>query len=156
MAYAAIKLPSLYNRLNMVKRAFEITDHTADVGIIAYGANIRQLFSNAALALSSLITEPENIKEKIKRHVEIISEDRDSLLVEWLNELIYLFDAEHILFKRFNIENLRGNQLRAICYGENLDPLRHKINMGVKAATYHMLKINRDSDGYEVQIIFDV
>jgi len=140
----------------MVKRAFDIIDHTADVGIIAYGADIKELFSNAALALFSLITEPESIEEEIQRHVEIISEDKDSLLIEWLNELIYLFDAEHILFKRFDIENLDSNQLRATCYGEDFDPLRHRIKTGVKAATYHMLKINRDSGGYEVQIIFDV
>jgi SHS2 domain-containing protein len=76
--------------------------------------------------------------------------------VEWLNELIYLFDAEHILFRRFDIESLSNNQLKATCYGENIDPLRHKIKLGVKAATYHMLKIDKDSDGYKVQIIFDV
>ena len=140
----------------MIEKAFEITDHTADVGIIAYGANIKQLFFNAALALFSLITEVGSINEKLRRHIEIVSEDKDSLLVEWLNELIYLFDAEHVLFSRFDIESLTNNQLRATCYGEDFDPLKHKIKTGVKAATYHMLKINKDNHGYEVQIIFDV
>ena len=137
-------------------RAFEIIDHTGDVGIIAYGSNIKELFSNAALALFSLITETESIVENLQRDLEIGSADRDSLLVEWLNELIYLFDAEHILFRRFDIESLSNNQLKATCYGENIDPSRHKIKLGVKAATYHMLKIDKDSDGYKVQIIFDV
>ena len=140
----------------MIEKAFEITDHTADIGIIAYGANIKQLFSNAALALFSLITEVGSINEELRRHVEIVSEDKDSLLVEWLNELIYLFDAEHVLFRRFDIESLANNQLRATCYGEDFDPLKHKIKTGIKAATYHMLKINRNNRGYEVQIIFDV
>lgn len=140
----------------MIEKAFEITDHTADVGIIAYGANIKQLFSNAALALFSLITEVGSVNEELRRHVEIVSEDKDSLLVEWLNELIYLFDAEHVLFRRFHIETLTNNQLKATCYGEDFDPLKHKIKTGVKAATYHMLKINKDDHGYEVQIIFDV
>jgi len=140
----------------MIEKAFEITDHTADVGIIAYGADIKQLFSNAALALFSLITEVGSINEKLRRHVEIVSEDKDSLLVEWLNELIYLFDAEHVLFRRFDIESLTNNQLKATCYGEDFDPLKHKIRTEVKAATYHMLKINRNNRGYEVQILFDV
>jgi SHS2 domain-containing protein len=140
----------------MVERAFQIIDHTADVGIIAYGADVKELFSNAALALFSLITEPESIAEKLQRHLEINSEDRDSLLVEWLNELIYLFDAEHILFHRFDIESLSNNQLKATCYGEDIDPSKHKIKLGVKAATYHMLKIEKDRNGYKVQIIFDV
>ena len=139
-----------------MKRAFEIIDHTADIGIIAYGKDIKELFSNAALALFSLITEPESVKEKLRRDLEIVSEDRDSLLIEWLNELIYLFDAEHILFTRFDIENLNHNQLKASCYGESFDPSRHKIKMGVKAATYHMLKVDKDGSGYQAQVIFDV
>jgi SHS2 domain-containing protein len=139
-----------------MKRAFEIVDHTADVGIVAYGADIKELFSNATLALFSLITEPENIEEKLHRDLEIVSEDRDSLLIEWLNELIYLFDAEHILFHRFDIEDLSYNQLKATCYGESFDPLRHKIKTGVKAATYHMLKIDKGGSGYKAQVIFDI
>ena len=140
----------------MAKKGFEIIDHTADVGVIAYGVDLKQLFSNAALALFSLVTEPESIRQELQRDVKIISEDKDSLLVEWLNELIYLFDAEHILFSRFDIERLTNDGLKASCYGENVDPLRHKIRIGVKAATYHMLKIDKDSNGYRVQIIFDI
>ena len=139
-----------------MKRAFKIIDHTADVGIIAYGADVEELFSNAALALFSLITEPGSIKEKLHLDVEVSSEDRDSLLVEWLNELIYLFDVKHILFNRFDIESLTHNQLKATCYGESFDPTRHKIKAGVKAATYHMLKLDKDGSGYKAQIIFDI
>jgi SHS2 domain-containing protein len=138
-----------------MKKAFEIIDHTADVGIIAYGADIKELFSNAALALFSLITEPESVEEKLHLDLEVSSEDRDSLLVEWLNELIYLFDVKHILFNRFNIKSLTNNALKATCYGENFDPMKHKIKMGVKAATYHMLKIDK-SDGCKAQIILDI
>ena len=139
-----------------MEKAFEIIDHTADVGIIAYGVDIKQLFSNAALALFSLITEPESITEKLHRGLEISSEDRDNLLVEWLNELIYLFDAEHVLFNRFDIASLSNKRLKATCYGEKIDPLRHRIKIGVKAATYHMLKVDKDSNGYKAQIIFDI
>jgi len=139
-----------------MERAFEIIDHTADVGIIAYGADVEELFSNAALALFSLITELESIEEKMHLDLKVSSDDRDSLLVEWLNELIYLFDVEHILFNRFNIESLTHNQLKAICYGETFDPMKHKIKVGVKAATYHMLKLDKNGGGYKAQIIFDI
>lgn len=139
-----------------MKRSYEIIDHTADVGIIAYGTDIEELFSNAALALFSLITEPEGIEEKLHLDLEVSSEGRDSLLVEWLNELIYLFDVKHILFNRFHIRSLTDNDLKAACYGENLDPTRHKIKMGVKAATYHMLKLAKDGGEYKAQVIFDI
>ncbi|HEY4712155.1 MAG TPA: archease [Dehalococcoidia bacterium] len=139
-----------------MKRAFEIIDHTADVGIIAYGTDIKELFSNAALALFSLITEPESVEEKLHLDLEVSSEGRDSLLVEWLNELIYLFDVKHILFNRFDIGSLTHNQLKATCYGEKFDPMKHKIKVGVKAATYHMLKLDKNGVGCKAQIIFDI
>jgi SHS2 domain-containing protein len=139
-----------------MKKTFEITDHTADIGIIAYGADVEELFSNAALALFSLITEPESIEEKFHLNLKVSSEDRDSLLVEWLNELIYLFDAKHILFSRFDIESLTHNELKATCYGEGFDPMRHKIKRGVKAATYHMIKLDKNGNGYKAQIILDI
>jgi protein archease len=139
-----------------MKRAFEIINHTADIGIVAYGSDVEELFSNAALALFSLITEPESVEEKLHLNLVVGSEDRDSLLVEWLNELIYFFDANHILFNRFDIESLTHNELKATCYGEDFDPMKHKIKRGVKAATYHMLKLDKNSDGYKAQIILDI
>jgi len=137
-------------------KSFEVIDHTADVGIIAYGTEIKQVFANAALALFSLITELENIREELKYDLEVASEDRESLLVEWLNELVYLFDAEHVLLKRFDIQSLSNTRLKATCYGEKFDPSRHRIKTGVKAATYHMLRIDKDNKGYKAQVIFDI
>jgi SHS2 domain-containing protein len=139
-----------------MKKAFEIIDHAADVGIIAYGADVEELFSNAALALFSLITEPESVEEKLHLNLEVSSEDTDSLLIEWLNELIYLFDAKHMLFNRFDIGNVTPNELKATCHGEGFDPMKHKIKIGVKAATYHMLKLDKNGDGYKAQMILDI
>jgi len=137
-------------------KGFEILDHTADIGIIAYGTDIEQLFSNAAVALFSLITEVENVDEKLHFNLRVRSQDRDSLLVEWLNELIYLFDAKHVLVRRCDIEDLAHNELKATCHGEAFDPMRHKIKRGIKAATYHMLKLDRDDGGYRAQVILDI
>jgi len=139
-----------------MEKAFEIIDHTADVGIIAYGADVKELFSNAALALFSLITKPESVEEKLHLDLQVSSEDTDSLLVEWLNELIYLFDVKHILFTRFDIASLTHNELKATCYGEDFDPMKHKIKVGVKAATYHMLKLDKSDAGCKAQIILDI
>ena len=139
-----------------MRKGFEILDHTADTGIIAYGADVKELFSNAALALFSLITEPESVQEKLHLDLEVSSEDREGLLVEWLNELIYFFDAKHILFSRFDIGTLTYNTLKATCYGEYFDPKKHEIKIGVKAATYHMLRLDTNNNGYKAQIILDI
>jgi SHS2 domain-containing protein len=103
-----------------------------------------------------LITEPGSIQEKSHLNLRVSSDDRDSLLVEWLNELIYFFDAKHILFNRFDIQTLTQNELKATCYGEDFDPMKHKIKIGIKAATYHMLRLDKNNDGYKAQIILDI
>ncbi len=134
---------------------FEILEHTADVGIIAYGADMTQAFANAGKGLFSLITELDDVQEVLHRDIEITATDEESLLVEWLNELIYLFDAEGIIFNRFDITQLDNTRLRARSYGERADRSRHRLKTGVKAATYHMLKVDKD-DGYKVQVLFDI
>jgi len=134
---------------------FEIVDHTADVGIIAYGADMSQAFASAAKALFSLITELDDVKEVLYRDIELTAPDQESLLVEWLNELIYQFDTENILFKRFDIIQLDNTQLKTRSYGEKVDSSRHKLKTGVKAATYHMLKVDK-GDGCKVQVLFDI
>ena len=134
---------------------FEIVNHTADVGIIAYGADMSQAFANAARGLFSLITELDDVAEVLYRDTELTAADEESLLVEWLNELIFLFDVENILFKRFDITQLNNTQLKARSYGEKVDSAKHKLKTGVKAATYHMLKISK-GDGCKVQVLFDI
>ena len=138
-----------------VEKDFEFIDHTADVGIIAYGADMSQAFANAARALFSLITELDDVEEVIHRDIELTATDEESLLVEWLNELIYQFDTEGILFKRFDIIQLNNTQLKARGYGEKVDRSKHKLKIGVKAATYHMLKVDK-GDGCKVQVLFDI
>ena len=139
-----------------MKKAFEVIDHTADIGIVAYGTDVKELFSNAALALFSLITELDSIEEKSHINLQVKGDDGDTLLVEWLNELIYLFDAKHILFHRCDIESLTHNEVKATCHGEGFDPTKHSIKRGIKAATYHMLKLDKNNDGYKAQVILDI
>ncbi len=138
-----------------MEKDFEVVDHTADVAIIAYGTDISQAFANAAKALFSLITELDDVVEVLHRDTELTAPDEESLLVEWLNELIYLFDVENIIFKRFDITRLNNTQLKARSYGEKVDSSKHKLKTGVKAATYHMLKVDK-GDGCKVQVLFDI
>ena len=138
-----------------MEKDFEIWNHTADVGIIAYGADMSQAFANAAKGLFSLITELDDVEEVLHRDIELTATDEESLLVEWLNELVYQFDTENILFKRFDIIQLDNMHLKARSYGEKADSSKHKLKTGVKAATYHMLKVDK-GDGCRVQVLFDI
>jgi SHS2 domain-containing protein len=138
-----------------VEKDFEILNHTADVGIIAYGADMKQAFANAARGLFSLITELDDVDEVLHRDIALTAADEESLLVDWLNELIYRFDTERIVFKRFDIARLNSTRLKSRVYGERVDKSKHRLKVGVKAATYHMLKIDK-GDGYRVQVLFDI
>jgi SHS2 domain-containing protein len=137
------------------KKDFEVINHTADIGIIAYGSDLKQAFANAAKGLFSLITDLDDVKEVLHRDAELTATDEESLLVEWLNELIYQFDTEGIIFKRFDIAQLDSTCLKARGYGEKVNKSRHRLKMGVKAATYHMLKVDKN-DGCRVQVLFDI
>ena len=135
---------------------FKVLDHTADIGIAAYGADIKELFSNAATGLFSLMVDLKTVKEDTEREVKLTAEDEETLLVEWLNELIYVSDVEHLLFKRFQIDEINGKQVKARCFGEKVDQSRHRLERAIKAATYHMLRITKLDGGYEVTVIFDI
>ncbi len=139
----------------MMEKGFEFIDHTADVGIVAHGASINQAFANAARGLFSIITDLDDIREALHRDIEATAPDQESLLVAWLNELIYLFDTDNIIFNRFDITRLDNTHLEARAYGEKVDSSRHKLKTGVKAATYHMLKVEKNN-GYQAQVLFDI
>jgi protein archease len=135
---------------------FDFIEHTADVGIVAYGASLEEALGNAAYAMFTLVVDLDGVKEKVCREIEFQAEDQESLIVSWLNELLYLLDTEGIVFKRFEVTKLNESSLKANAYGEPLDLERHNIRGGVKAATYHMLQVAKDDKGYSLRVIFDI
>jgi len=139
-------------------KKFELIEHTADVGVRVYAKDLKELFKNSAQALISLLVneKKENGKEKT---VKLEAESWEDLLVSWLNELISLFFAEKFLFCSCDLEineNKSSKTLEAKIKGIDFDPYRNKINMEIKAATYHNLKIKKKESGLEVDIIFDI
>ena len=145
--------PRLKEAWGKMKR-FDIIEHTADSGITAYGTDLEEAFANAAYAMFTLIADLENVREEVCRQIEVQAEDRESLVIVWLNELLYIFDVERTVFRRFEITQLSETSVKAECYGEPINQSRHGLKAGVKAATYHMLKIEK-GNGYSIQVILD-
>lgn len=139
-----------------MRDGFEIIDHTADVAIAAYGADLKAAFANAALGMFSIMTDVKKVGETTARDVEVTADDTKVLLVSWLNELLFICEVEKILFKRFEISELSDIRIVAKCYGEKMDPKRHRIKTEIKAATYHMTQIEEKRDGVRVQVLFDI
>ena len=134
---------------------FRVIEHTADVGIVAYGKNLGQTFVNAARGLYSIMLEDQEIGEEVHRCIEVEGRDREALLVQWLNDLIYTFDVENLVFKSFHILEMTDTGLKIDCFGQKLDPEIHEVRLGVKAATYHMLKVE-EGNGFRAQVLFDI
>jgi len=135
-------------------KRFELIEHTADMGLAAYGKDLAEAFANAAYGMFSIIAELDNVREIESRRIEIKEDDGESVLFEWLNTLLYYFDVETLIFKRFNIIEFGEGNLKAECYGEKYDPNRHHLKTGIKSATYYMLEVDRERN--RVQVIFDV
>ena len=138
------------------KKRFEILDHTADIGLIVYGKDLRTLFENAGEAFFHLITDLKRVKQKEERQVELKGESLERLMVDWLNELLYLYDVESLLFKGFKVEVVGEGGLRARVKGEPFQEGVHVIKTGVKAVTHHQIQVRRENGGWRARVILDL
>jgi SHS2 domain-containing protein len=139
-----------------MKKSFSIIDHTADIGIRARGKNLEEVFASAADGMVSLIIDRRRIRCLKTLTVEAEAEDQAMLLVEWLNQLLYLFDSQYFLCRRYRFIELNEKHLKVECLGEAVDRQRHKLKRGIKAATYHTVKVERMKDGYVAEVILDI
>jgi len=135
---------------------FEVFEHTADVGIVARGADLRELFANAAQGMFSLMADLSGVEGREQRSIEVEARDREGLLVSWLTELLYYLDAQEMLFRRFEIDELSDTRLQGRAFGERIDRERHDLRLGVKAVTRHMLEIAPENGGYRATVLLDI
>lgn len=151
-------------------KIFEVLDISGDIGLKAYGENLKDAFINAAIGMYSLITGIELIEEQKVIDVSSESNSVEGLLVSWLNELIFYFDAYGFIGKRIVINEFTptfpsqgGGQgegeacrIKASVSGEEFDSERHESKLLIKAATYHRLKVEKKNNEWEIEVIFDI
>lgn len=135
---------------------FQFLPHTADVAVLVRGKDLQELFANGARALYSVLTDPSQVRDTVSIQVDIEAPELGSLFVDWLNELLYLFECEGMLYSRLEARELSENRLRGVIWGEKLDASRHRVKTGVKAATYHDLKIERIDGEWIARVVLDV
>jgi SHS2 domain-containing protein len=137
-------------------KRFEVLDHTADIGLIVYGEDLKSLFENAGKAFFHLITDLKKVRLRTEKRIEIGKESLERLMVDWLTELLYLHEVENLLFKNFRVESVGEEGLRAKVKGEAFQEGVHVIKTGVKAVTYHQIEVRKEKEGWRAQIIFDL
>lgn len=137
-------------------KTYEIIEHTADIGIRVKEKDLQGLFKNAALAISDLAAEKEQTRDKEKHRfsVTLKANNVEELFINWLNELLSLSAVECVIFEDIIIKQLDENFIEAEALGSNIG--NYKVNIEIKAATYHQLKVEKTGSGWMAEVIFDV
>lgn len=135
---------------------YEFFDHTADLGLRVRATNLNDLFADAAKALFAAIVDGlESVRHEREAEIEIVGTDREYLLFDWLRELLYRFEVDHLLLSKFQVE-VGDAGLKAKAWGEPIDPERHVLSHEVKAITYHGLKVERVGEEWIAEVIVDI
>ena len=132
---------------------FEELEHTADVALKVYGRDLAELFVNAARGMLHLMlgSEPSS-PPQVKHEITLEDIDTETLLVDWLSQLLYYQETEGVLFTDFSVEEITETTLKATVAGTNsLKPKKM-----IKAVTFHNLEVKRTPQGYEAVVVFDV
>lgn len=138
-------------------KKFEFIDiTTADVAFEAYGENLDELFANAALAMFEVMIDTKQIEQKTEKEVKVNGNDLQSLMFNWLNELLVFVDSENLAFSGFEVKiDEKKLELTATCKGEKIDLKRHETRTAVKACTYHKMEIKKN-EFWKARVILDI
>lgn len=146
---------------------FEILDHTADIGLRAFGGTLPELYENAARGMLGLMARPRSVRPVEVEAVEVEADDAVGLLITWLHEILFRFDARGRVFAEVEVEELTrppvrrladraGWRLRGKLKGEPLDLSRHELGHEIKAVTYHGARVEREGDRWVAEVLFDI
>jgi len=139
-----------------VKQGYRFTDHTADFGLEIFGTDAGDLFIQAAKALTDLLTDPKTLQGRDQRTLAVTGDDWADLMVNWLRELLYLWNGEEQLVREVAIETLEQKRLVARVTTDAYNPDTHPIRNEIKAVTYHQIEAGPHKDGWRARVIFDI
>ncbi|MEK9149716.1 MAG: dephospho-CoA kinase [Candidatus Desantisbacteria bacterium] len=133
---------------------FKIFEHTADIGITAFGSTKEEFFSNCAYGMFSILAELSNVRCLKRMRVSSSGITPDEMLVNTLSELLFCFTGKGFILRRFKTK-IKGDNVSVEGWGEKLNPF-HLLKMEIKTVTYHNLEIKKRNDGWIGRVIFDV
>ena len=135
-------------------KKFKFLEHTADIKFQAFGKNTEEVFSNSALALKETISGKIKINEIKEKKISVEGKDFESLLYNFLEEIIYLLDAENFLISKIKKIEIKNFKLKAIILGD--DASNYKFTNNVKAVTYNEMFVKKIKEKWVSQVVIDV
>jgi len=135
---------------------YRVFDHTADLGVEIYGKTVKELFANAAFAVFDILTDLNRVRAIEEKKITVEGEGWEDLLINYLREVLYFFNGEGILLKKFSIMEIDPQHLEGLVSGERFDSSKHRIHTEIKAVTYHQVTVRETPDGWVGRVICDV
>ncbi len=131
---------------------------TADAAFEVVGPTLEELFRDAALATFEVMADTGTVRPEVAKQIELRSEDLGDLLFDWLSELVYLKDAEGLIFSRFDVSIKKNDtyELKATASGEAINQKVHSLRSDVKAVTYHMFEIKKTGENWTARVVLDI
>ena len=136
--------------------SYETFDHTADIGIRAWGGQLHEVFEEMAKALFSVLADLETVDCKKTITVKVSAPSIEDLMLNWLKELLFIFETKRLVFSDFHVIQVTAAKLAAEARGEPLDPKKHILGREVKAVTLHQFKLEQRDSGYLAEAILDI
>ena len=138
------------------QKRYRTLNRSSDLAIKVFGTSQAELFANSAFALFDLLTDIEKVE--VREHLPLVVEgvDRDDLMVNWMRELLYLFQGSGYVLKEFQVRDVKETFVRAEVSGEKYDPDRHEIQREIRSVAYHQSRMEKTGDQWTAQIIFEL
>lgn len=136
-------------------KPYQFLPHTADAKFRAYGATLEEAFKNSAYAMTDVITDHKKIKQTTEKTFEVESENKESLLYDFLEQFLILLDSESFLLAKIKELKIKNNKLTAKVTGDT-HPKNYEIATHIKAVTYQEMFIKKEKEGYVIQVIVDI
>ena len=135
---------------------FELLEHTSDIGVLGRGRDRNEALIAVSNGLVSLLVNPEPFRVVEDRYFKAPGTDEAAQIVNWLNEILFFFDTEGMVFVEFVIDSWDSEEITGRARGERFDIDRHEFRTAVKAATYHQFESHSTTDGWEIRVFVDV
>ncbi len=136
--------------------SYRLVEHTADMGLEVQAASLEELFGEAADGLRELMFGPPAGDSRLSAHLQVSGQEVGELLVNWLNDILYLFEVRGIYPVAFEVQAVSDTSATGLVRGEPFDAGRHPVERVVKAVTYHQLEVRRTAADWRARVYVDL
>jgi SHS2 domain-containing protein len=138
------------------QKRYRLTTRQSELAVKVSGNSQADLFANSAFALFDVMTDIDKVDIEERMSLEVEGTDRDDLMVNWMRELLYLYQGSGYLLKEFNIREAKETLVKAEVCGEKIDPDRHEIRKEIHGIAYHQSRMQKTGDQWTAQLTFEI